>query len=288
MLLGLVALLLTQTAAPADPVKLASVGFTSVRVPKDLAASFEQTLALRLQETGLVRVTTQSDVASILGVERQRQLMGCTNESTNCIAELAGALGVEGVITGEIALVGKVYQLTVRILSARDASVLYQSLRRLKTEEDVLEELDRAAAEGAKKIHALLRVSKAPEAVSKPVPLDLPPSVVSQPSTGPSPRVGPWVVMGLGAALLVGGAVSQGLAFSDYQRLRDPSAPVTDLDGLASSGKLKQAIGLSGLGAGAVALGAGLLWYFLGRDPAPMTSLWISGDGAGLVLSGHY
>jgi len=66
----LITLLLSQAPPLTGAVRLASVGFTSVRVPLQLAKSFEQTFALRLQETGLVQITTQSDVANILGLER--------------------------------------------------------------------------------------------------------------------------------------------------------------------------------------------------------------------------
>jgi hypothetical protein len=293
MLPVFLALVLTQGSGP---VQLASVGFSSVRVQKNLATSFEQTLATRLQETKLVRVTTQSDVATILGVERQRQLLGCATDSSNCIAELAGALGVEGLITGEIALVGKVYQLTVRILSARDATVLYQALRRFKTEEAVLEGIDLIATEGAKQLHTTLRpampapVTKPPsEVTTSPVterPVELPKEVA------PAPRAGPWLVVGAGGALLVAGAVLQGLAARDYGRVQDDSLLVSGsdtsaLEKVAEEGKLKQIVGLSSLGAGGLALGVGLLWYFLGRDAAPTTSLWLSGEGAGIVVGGR-
>lgn len=284
-----VMVLLSQSPGP---VRLASGGFTAVRVQKSLATSFEQTLATRLQETKLVRVTTQSDVATILGAERQRQLLGCAADSTHCIAELTGALGVEGLITGEIALVGKVYQLTVRILSANDATVLFQALRRFKSEEAVLEGLDLIATEGARQLDATLRPPTPVVVATKPTPEVTTVPVAPGPlevtaRAQPAPRAGPWVVMGAGAALLVTGAVFQGLAASAYARVRDEQTDLTTLRKLAGDGKVNQAIGVSALSAGGLTLGLGLLWWFLGRDAAPMTSLWLSGDGAGLVVGGH-
>jgi len=107
---------------------------------------------------------------------------------------------------------------------------------------------------------------------------------------GPSGRVGPWVLIGTGAALVIGGAISQGLAAADYGVLKSSQslAPMSE-DSLAASGKLKQALGLSLLSTGAVAVAGGFIWFMLGRDqPTTGASLWFSNDAAGLAVSGSF
>jgi hypothetical protein len=36
----------------------------------------------------------------LLGLERQKQMLGCAEDSSNCLAELAGALGARFVLNG--------------------------------------------------------------------------------------------------------------------------------------------------------------------------------------------
>lgn len=268
----------------AAPIQLASVGFTSVKVSRPLVASFEETFALRLSQGGTVRVTTPRDVITVLGIERQRQLMGCADDSSSCLAELAGALGSEGIVMGEVAQVGRVLQLTIKILSP-GGRPLYSTLRRVKGEEAMLAELDAVALEAVAALTTVLRPVKVVEAppvkaaevvVTAPVP----------PPAAPAP-VAPWVVLGVGGAFAVAGGVLQGLAVADFNRLSDHSAQVDSPTALRDAGKLKQLIGLSLLGAGGAAVIAGALWLALVPSPVAPT-VWLSPDAAGLMVVGAW
>ena len=98
------------SAAP-EPVTLASTGFNAVRIAPEVVASFSDTFALRLNETGKVKVMTSGDVAAVLGAERQRQLLGCSDAASSCMAELASALGADAIAIGDIAVItGSSYQ----------------------------------------------------------------------------------------------------------------------------------------------------------------------------------
>ncbi len=266
MVLVLALAVLAQSPAK-EPVRLGAVRFTTVRVSEELATSFQETFALRLAETGLVRVTTPRDVANLLGAERQKSLLGCADEATDCLAELAGALGVDGLVTGEVAQVGKVFQVTVKIISARDARVLFQSIQRLKSEEDVLEALDRTAEAAATQVYEALR---------------------GKLEVAPSRPIAPWVLMGSGVAVAIAGGVFQGLAVSDFSALNstpgltDARAQQHRLDG-----STRQALGLTLLGVGGAVAIVGLLWGLLAKTPAQV-SAWFSGDSAGLVAGGRW
>lgn len=268
----------------AAPIQLASVGFTSVKVSRPLVASFEETFALRLSQGGTVRVTTPRDVVTVLGLERQRQLMGCADDSSSCLAELAGALGSEGIVMGEVAQVGRVLQLTIKVLSP-GGKPLYSTLRRVKGEEAMLAELDAVALEAVAALTTVLR----PVKVVEPPPVKPAEVVVTAPPPPPAAPapVAPWVVLGVGGAFAVAGGVLQGLAVADFNRLADHSAQVDSPSALRDAGKLKQLIGLSLLGAGGAAVIAGALWLALVPSPVAPT-VWFSPDAAGLMVVGAW
>ena len=268
----------------AAPIQLASVGFTSVKVSRPLVASFEETFALRLSQGGTVRVTTPRDVVTVLGLERQRQLMGCADDSSSCLAELAGALGSEGIVMGEVAQVGRVLQLTIKVLSP-GGKPLYSTLRRVKGEEAMLAELDAVALEAVAALTTVLR----PVKVVEPPPVKPAEVVVTAPPPPPAAPapVAPWVVLGVGGAFAVAGGVLQGLAVADFNRLADHSAQVDSPSALRDAGKLKQLIGLSLLGAGGASVIAGALWLALVPSPVAPT-VWFSPDAAGLMVVGAW
>ncbi|MDP3500441.1 MAG: hypothetical protein Q8S33_08915 [Myxococcales bacterium] len=274
-------LLVVATLTAAQPIQLASVGFTQVKVPKALVASFEETFASRLGESGALRVTTQRDIMTVLGVERQRQLMGCAEESSSCLAELAGALGSEAFITGDVSQVGRVLQLNVKILSP-SGKTLFSALRRVATPEAMLKELDAVAAEAVTKLTSLLR---------PPVPVEAPRVVEVVEPAAPAPRrpnVGAWVVVGVGGALVIAGGVFQGLAVSHFNQLDQLATPVLEPAALRDQGKLEQTVGLSLLGGGAACLAAGLLWAVLGGSSEVAPSAWLTTEAQGLAVSGRW
>lgn len=271
-------LLLVLLAAEPAPIPLAATGFTAVGLRPELAASYSETFALRLNQTGLVKVMTPRDVQAVVGAERQRQLLGCTDDSSSCIAELAGALGAEALVVGDLTQVGATLQLTVKVVDARDARVLFATLERLKTEEEVLDVLDRLARVAAERVHTVLRPG---------VPLPRP--VLAAPA--PPKSKAPLALVGVGAAAVVGGAVAWGLAAADYQALTVMPSPVPDLPSaraLGASGAQKQLVGLSLLGGGAAVAVAGLLWYALqpAAAPVPAVSVLVGPSGVYVGVQG--
>lgn len=263
MLLGLFALVVAQS--PAQPISVAGLGFSGVNVQDALLTSFGETFALRLAEGGQIKVTTPRDVASVLGIERQRQLLGCAGESPTCLAELAGALGAEAIVTGELARVGNVSQLSIKILSSQGGT-LFGTIRRGASEEALLIELDEVAKEARVELFAKLRPGWA-AASERPI--------------------APWVLVGGGAALLVVGGVLQGLAARDYGELDDLTRPVSNPAALREAGKVKQGVGLGLIGAGAAAAIAGLVWALVGQ-PRASAGLWVTSSGGGLVVTGWW
>ncbi|MFN7130595.1 MAG: hypothetical protein ACK4N5_00835, partial [Myxococcales bacterium] len=67
-------------------------------------------------------VVGSSDIAGMIGFEKQKQMLGCT-EDTACLAEIAGALGVDYVLMGSMGQLGASYRLDLKILEVRRARV---------------------------------------------------------------------------------------------------------------------------------------------------------------------
>src|SRR3954464_15436468 len=95
-----------------------------------------------LTREGGFKVTTKNDVAQVLGIERQKQLLGCGDAQSSCLAELAGALGVDGILSGSLARIGSGFTVTLRVLRATDGSELATASVRVKNEEELQDWLD--------------------------------------------------------------------------------------------------------------------------------------------------
>lgn len=114
----LIAVVVLLAATPQTPITLAAPGLSGVNVSPALQGFVSDHLNQQLVLAGL-EVLSSNQVAAVIGLERQKQLLGC-NE-TNCVAELAGALGVDGLVLGNIARFGEKLQLDVRVAAASDA-----------------------------------------------------------------------------------------------------------------------------------------------------------------------
>jgi hypothetical protein len=93
--------LATAALAATYGLKVAAPGLLCEGVSVSACTALNERLAETLRQHGH-QVVTQRDMAVVLGMERQRQLMGCREGSESCLAELAGALGVDGVVQGGV------------------------------------------------------------------------------------------------------------------------------------------------------------------------------------------
>jgi len=110
-------------------------------IPEKAAASLTETLAAELRQQSGGEVVTSRDLTGLLSLEKQKQALGCGTDS--CLAELAGALGAERVVSGDVAKLGESLLLQVRLLDASRARVVAQAHRRFKkgTFDDLLDAL---------------------------------------------------------------------------------------------------------------------------------------------------
>lgn len=103
-------------------------------VKAELLSEIALTEASRL--AGL-EVVGKSDLAGMLGFERQKQLLGC-GEEASCLAEIAGGLGVDHVLLGSLGRLGALYRIDLKVVDARKARVLSRAGESVSGEEEQL------------------------------------------------------------------------------------------------------------------------------------------------------
>lgn len=278
------ALLLVTVAA--QPVKLASVGFQQLNLSESTAAFFADHFAQKLAEQPGLRVVTQRDIANALGLERQRQLLGCADTSSSCMAELAGALGVDGLVTGQLAKIGNAYQLNVKVLATDATRPLFLFSTKVLTEEAVLEALNVAARQAAREL---------PQTLEGLDPASL--QVVAASETASQPlRWKPILTMAGGGALALGGVPFLADAITRWRQLdyagvnqgySKDGKLITPLEAreLRDIGARNQAIGWVMVGLGVAVAAGGFVWWM--RDaPDESPTVWLAPNGTGVTVGG--
>ncbi len=164
--LAALALLAVPASASDAPPRLASTRLTVFNLPAEAGEFYANHLAQRLVLSG-VRVVTSSEVAALLGLERQKELLGCADQQS-CAVELGNALGVDGLVVGDLGKVGDRYQLNVKVLGTRDGALLSAYAGSSSAEGELLELLDAAAESMGPEVAEKLGKPLAPHGFSRP------------------------------------------------------------------------------------------------------------------------
>lgn len=88
-------------------------------VAPDVVQALSETVATRLAARNFFEVVSSRDIATLVGLERQKQLMGCSEEAASCLAELSGSLGARFVLSGSVTRLGDSYQLNLQTLDTQ-------------------------------------------------------------------------------------------------------------------------------------------------------------------------
>jgi TolB-like protein len=92
-------------------------------------------------------VISQSDIVALIGFEKQKQIMGC-GEDSSCLAEIGGALGAEYVLMSQVGRIGSRFHMSIQLLDGRKGVPLSRVSRFSNSSEDALAEAaQRAVAE---------------------------------------------------------------------------------------------------------------------------------------------
>ncbi|HSN90208.1 MAG TPA: hypothetical protein VLS93_03175 [Anaeromyxobacteraceae bacterium] len=244
-------------------------------------------------------VISQVDVAAMIGFEKQKQMLGCTDQAS-CLAEIGGALGVDYVVSGQVGQIGSRYHLSLQLLDSRKAKVLARGARFADKDEDAL-----AAAAQATLADLLAAVERggaapAPAAVAKPAEPARPRPDLSAPASAsvapkgqgwrPSRKASYWVMGGGAAALLVGVVFKVGAA-NETQKLedawQDPNYAAIYQD---KKGKIEQltTAGNSFLVGGTLVTGVGAFMWWKGRPLKVAVAPALGAESVGLVAAGRF
>lgn len=273
MLLG--ALLAAFAAqAGASPVSVSLASFTPVGdFAKDKADLYLDFFAQRLDRSGQWKVTTAAQVAQVLGLERQRQLLGCTDSST-CAAEIGAALGSDTLVFGTIGKVGSALAVNLRLVETRTGASLASVSERLSTEDALFDWLERAATEFT--VVAIERLRPGQRYTA------------TQPN-----RIPGVLVLSAGLAAALTGGCLWFASTTDAERLRThrPSfRDDTELNAVATRGATLQSLGVGLVLAGSAVAAAGAVLFAVLRAPLPRVTerLQLGVSPFGLVAQWGY
>jgi hypothetical protein len=101
---------------------------------------------------------------------------------------------------------------------------------------------------------------------------------------------GPWIVVGVGGAFAVGGAVLMGLGLADASTVTGaaPGTMWSQISDAAGRANVEWGMGLVLVGAGLAAVGGGVVWAVVGGGSGESTSAQVSFGPGGVTLSGCF
>ncbi|MEW5737341.1 MAG: hypothetical protein AB1938_00360 [Myxococcota bacterium] len=263
-----VALLLALAEAP-RPVTLLEGGWVAADVDEKQITLWNDVLFAELSEFGIT-VRRKSDVAQALGLERQKQLMGCAE--SNCSAEIAQALDADGIISGSIGKSGSSLVLNLRVLSNTGSQLAAKSA--------VVSSVDDALAE-MKPLARALAEAMAPHLQGR---------VSVKAKVTPGLKRFWWIPASIGVVAAGVGIGLQVSARGIESGVRSGTGydSLTEVQSATSSGKTQEAISYVLFGvAGAAAVGTVLL-LVLGQDTVEGPPVALAPTLNGFVLTGRF
>lgn len=294
-------------AAQAKKVKVAVL---EIRALGTEASKAELLSEVALTEAASMRgfdVIGKSDINSIIGFEKQKQVIGCSDDST-CLAEVGGALGVDFILVGSLGRLGSLYRLDLKLVETKKAKVrgrigvsvegqeeklvvaVQKAVRDLLLPEAPAEAVAQQRVEP--KVEPKLETKPPPktEKVERRVAPTPPPPDEGKPRAGSSRRTWAYVVGGAGLALVAGGAVA-GLqaqsAFDDEKA----AAAAGNLKAYEDNKSKARSMALVADGlyvAGAAGVGVGAFLFFTGKGPAVALEVAPIPGGAVATLAGGF
>lgn len=258
MVLHALSLTLALAAGTEKP-RLAVLELQASGVPPETATALYDSMVQEVSRRGFFDVVSSKDIATLLGLERQKEVLGCNEAAQSCMAELAGAIGSRFVLSGSLSKLGDALQLSLQMLDTSKSQPVARSIRIAKDVQSLAAGLPWAVAEATG------------------TPLPPPPSTVL-----------PWTLVGLGAAAAAGGAIVGINALSrDLAMQQELQADTSQYRSLAyyraeaSTIGLEKTAALAATIAGAALLGTGIFLFSSGAGSSP------GGGGFALVPTGN-
>lgn len=220
------------TAAPGAPpaakrMRIAVMEIRALGTEPHKAELLSEVALTEAAATDKFEIIGRSDIASMIGFDQQKKILGCTDDS-NCLAEIGGALGVEYVMIGTLGKLGALYRVDMKLVDAKRARVAGRFGESVEGSE---EKLVATVQRGVRKLLGPLQadplaptaVAAVPAAAEKPAaatPVTPPPDLAARPAAaaakageatskeaGMSRRAWGWTVGGTGVAVIGVGAL---------------------------------------------------------------------------------
>jgi hypothetical protein len=110
----------STSARAAEPPKIALLPISAKHVPAETAQILDELLTNTVDRLGMFQVTSSADVNAMLGLERMKDALGCSDVS--CGVEIGGALGVSFLMTGTVGELGGELVISLTVIdNARSA-----------------------------------------------------------------------------------------------------------------------------------------------------------------------
>ncbi|HOX44778.1 MAG TPA: hypothetical protein PK668_14360 [Myxococcota bacterium] len=144
---ALLGLLLLALPARAQPLSIAVTDFASKGgITQEQMEALSDLVAAEIRKLGDFRVIGKEDIRSVLGLEEQKLLVGCSDDG--CMAEIGGALGVDRMAAGNVSVFDGTYLLNLKLIDVKRVLVLRAVSRRIRGDSaDLLGEVPGAVAE---------------------------------------------------------------------------------------------------------------------------------------------
>lgn len=273
-------LALVLAASPVPQAKLAAPGISIVNMKPELSVFLTEHLAQAMSDNK-VDVVTPKQIETILGLERQKELAGCSE--TGCAVELANALGVDALLIGEIGKLGEAIQVNLKVISPVNTKQLAAWSTRVNGEDQLFDALNTGARALALQLYPALGRETPPALIALAKP--------------PEPEVSglrrwSWIPAAVGAVTAAYGFYSVADAYAVKGQLEDKTLgylPPADVQVLRARGEASQSTGWVCVGLGGAAVAAGVVMFLAGAPSAPVQASVVPLNGGGAVsLSGSF
>lgn len=282
---------LVASSASAARAKVVVIGISASNDSlKPVAESISEQVLTELGHDERLEVIGTSDVQAILGIERQKQLLGCTDVANSCLIEISSALGAPWLVSGSLAKLGKAMRMDLKLIRSRDGKVVFRDGRTFKDESDVFEAVSALVTKLVKAIDikegASTTTSAPPPVVvepARPAVTDVapPPPPVVETRAAPAGNLGKWVLGGAGVVGVLAGAGMLIGGFVSYDATK-MNIGTFSFDGAKKEYESANGLKVAGAavgGAGVAALVAAIVWFVMPSDAAPTTFIGVSPNG---------
>ena len=137
-LLTITALAAVSGLAHADEkVRIAVMDFTAKGgVEQSQRDVLTDVAANEIRGTRLYDVVSKADIQAMLSLEEQKQFAGC--DEASCLAEIGGALGVDYLVTSNVARFGEILALNLKLINTRESRVEHSIFHKISGGETAL------------------------------------------------------------------------------------------------------------------------------------------------------